>query len=293
MRRCTACDMAFESSAYTCPRCGNSPPALNGFVSFAPGLSDGSDSFPATAHEALDRLQDASFWFRARNALIRDLLNRFFPDAKSLLEVGCGTGYVLQGVQRLWPNIRLAGTELEVAGLSYARQRVGNQVELIQADARDLPFVDEFDVVASFDVLEHISEDEEVLGRMARVVRPGGGLLVSVPQHPWLWSKSDEIGLHKRRYRRPELAAKARAAGWEVLYQTSFLTLLLPAMILQRLGNSRRTNYDGVDELALPSWLDGALERVTNLERLLIRFGRLPVGGSRFVVARRPCREAA
>ena len=75
-------------------------------------------------------------------------------------------------------------------------------------DARRIPFEREFDVVGAFDVLEHIVEDEDVLGQMFKATRPGGGLLVTVPQHPFLWSASDEHAMHQRRYSRAELRRK-------------------------------------------------------------------------------------
>ena len=75
---------------------------------------------------------------------------------------------------------QLTGTELFQEGLSVARQRWPN-IRLMQADARALPFDSEFDLVAAFDVLEHIDDDTRALAELRTVVRPGGGLIVTVP----------------------------------------------------------------------------------------------------------------
>ena len=66
-------------------------------------------------------------------------------------------------------------------------------VQLYQLDGRRLPFEEEFDVVGAFDVLEHVDDDGLVLAQMHQATKPGGGIIVSVPQHPWLWSAVDEF----------------------------------------------------------------------------------------------------
>jgi len=243
---------------------------------------------PAGAHHRLDRLQERSFWFRGRNRLIQDLVLRFFPAAGTLLEVGCGSGFVLAGLRAVLPAAQLVGSEIYVHGLGYAAERVGPPCELLQIDARSIPYVAEFDVIGAFDVLEHIDEDEVVLKEIQRALKPGGGLMLTVPQHPWLWSKADEFACHRRRYRRHELADKLRQNGFVILRDTSFVSLLLPALLLQRLMASRSDGYDPERELALPGPIDRLFEATLDCERWLIRMGiDLPLGGSRVVVARK------
>ncbi|MCC6904213.1 MAG: class I SAM-dependent methyltransferase, partial [Anaerolineae bacterium] len=145
------------------------------------------------------RLEDGSFWFRNRNRLLIWALRKYFPEADNLLEVGCGTGYVLRGITGANPALRLAGSEIYDTGLGYARQRIPHAT-FYQMDARAIPFRDEFAVVGAFDVLEHIEEDQAVLRQMYQAVRPGGGIMLSVPQHPALWSEVDVYSRHVRRY---------------------------------------------------------------------------------------------
>ena len=106
-------------------------------------------------------------------------------------------------------------------------------------DARRIPFECEFDVVGAFDVLEHLVEDESALAQMFNAARPGGGLLVTVPQQRYLWSASDEYAMHQRRYSRAELRAKVESAGFQIERITSFNSLLLPLMILSRMQQKR------------------------------------------------------
>ncbi len=76
---------------------------------------------------------------------------------------------------------------------------------MLQFDACAIPYKAEFDVIGAFDVIEHIEEDTAALTQMYQALKPGGGLLITVPQHRFLWSAVDEMSYHKRRYHRNEL----------------------------------------------------------------------------------------
>jgi SAM-dependent methyltransferase len=247
----------------------------------------GLGGFDEESFDHLPEAEEGSFWFRSRNELILWALRRHFAEARSMLEVGCGTGFVLAGVRDAFPGMRLVGAELYEAGLEVAAKRVP-EAELLQMDARRIPFRNEFDVVGAFDVLEHIGEDEQVLAEIHAALRPGGGVLITVPQHPRLWSTVDEYSHHVRRYTRRELLAKVRDAGFEVVRWTSFVSLLLPVMALSRMRQRRQKTFDPMAEHRAPAFVDSALGWVLGAERALIRAGlALPVGGSLFVVAMR------
>jgi SAM-dependent methyltransferase len=216
-------------------------------------------------------------------------LKCYFPDAVSFLEIGCGTGYVLAGIKGAFPEMQLCGSEIYTTGLGFAAKRASNAL-LFQMDAREIPFKDEFDVIGAFDVLEHIDEDERVLQQLYRAVRPGGGIILTVPQHPFLWSQQDEAACHARRYRKHELKKKVEAAGFEVKMTTSFVSLLLPFMLLSRLRKRvPAEHYDPMMELKLGSRVNSVLESIMNIERALTQWGvRFPLGGSLLLVARKP-----
>jgi hypothetical protein len=142
-------------------------------------------------------------------------------------------------------------------------------------------------VVAALDVLEHVEHDEQVLAEATRALRPGGGLLVTVPQHPWLWSAADTFARHERRYRRADLVGKIEHAGLRVVRATSFVSFVLPLMMLSRLRGARAdATYKFEREFTLPRALDRTLEAVLALERELIKRGvSFRAGGSLLVVA--------
>ena len=255
----------------------------------------GAVAAPATAtHEGFDEqffalleeIEPRSFWFRSRNRIVAWALETYFPEARSLLEVGCGTGFVLAGLREAFPGLALTGGELFPSALEIARRRLPD-VSLLQMDGRAIPFRAAFDVVGAFDVLEHVAEDEAVLAEMFEAARPGGGLLLTVPQHPWLWSAFDDFARHERRYTRRELQEKVTRAGFRIRRATSFVSLLLPALWLSRLR--QRRSPDPATDFRAGVRLDRALERVMDAERALVARGlSFPAGGSLLVVAERP-----
>lgn len=286
MKLCCECSASFSARDWLCPACGNSPARREGFWSFAD--PQGGEGFNPDFFQGLAAVEENNFWFMARNRLLGDFVHKFFSHAGTFLEVGCGTGFVLSGLAEKFPGLNLTGSEYFVQGLPFAQQRVPSAT-LIQADACNLPFVDEFDLVGAFDVLEHIDEDDAALASIFRAVRPGGGLILTVPQHRWLWSAADELACHQRRYRRQELFDKLSAAGFVVAEATSFVTLLLPAMMLSRLFNRHTSDRDPLAELKLRPWLNQFFKLLMGIELTLIRKGvRWPCGGSLLIVATKP-----
>ena len=255
---------------------------------FAPELADTVSGFDPDFFDELAGLEAGYFWFVARNELIVGLVNKFFPQARRLLEIGCGTGAVLRelAASRQWE--RLVGSELHPAGLAHARRRLPPEVEFVQMDARDIPAVGVFDLTGAFDVIEHIADDEAVLRGLRAATQTGGGTIITVPQHPWLWSRADDLGHHQRRYRRGELEAKLLRNGFEVLFSSSYTALLLPLMAASRL---RRTggeqDEDIFHEFRLNRHVNSLLTSILRAEvRMALAGWRWPAGGSRVVAAR-------
>lgn len=287
MKRCPHCQTRFNSAQWTCPTCGVEPRRVDGHVLLAPALAEGGGGFHAEFFEQLAALEARNFWFRARNELLAWAVQKYAPRTQRFLEIGCGTGFVLAGMAQAFPAATLVGSEIFQAGLPFAARRVP-QAELIQMDARSIPYVDEFDLIGAFDVLEHIEEDMTVLGAMRDALKPGGSIIVTVPQHPWLWSATDDRACHVRRYTARELRDKVCRSGFKVTAETSFVSLLLPAMWVSRQakGKDNPAAGDELAELRLPRLLNVAFEIIMTAERHAIALGaRFPWGGSRLLIA--------
>jgi SAM-dependent methyltransferase len=237
----------------------------------------------------LHSAEAGNFWFEPRNRLIVGLLDKYFPRAEAFLEVGCGTGFVLSAVaaSRKWK--RLYGSELHSEGLEFAKGRLNGAATLTQMDARNIPPEIAVDAIGAFDVIEHIPEDEAVLAGIASALKPGGGLLITVPQHPWLWSHVDQVAHHVRRYTSKELREKVERAGFRVVFSGSYTFALMPLMILSRLtaAKDKGTNT-AANEFSLPRPINAVFRQILNLEVVLsLRGARFPIGGSRVMVAER------
>jgi SAM-dependent methyltransferase len=275
---------------WTCVVCGASPPAREGFALFCPDLADKLTGFDPAAFATLAKFEGHHFWFEMRNRLLLGLLRRHFPRAGSLLEIGCGNGNVLACLHGRGNWARVVGVELHLSGLRVARSRLPPEVELVQLEGTTVPATHVFDVIGAFDVLEHIEDDQAALREMHRALKPGGGAMIAVPQHPRLWSASDELAHHQRRYRRGELEQKLSAAGFEVVFSSSYIVLLLPMLIVNRfLPPRREKDRSALDrEMQLAPSVNSMLGAITSAEVALTLAGaRWPVGGSRIVVARR------
>jgi len=288
MKYCLACEYCFEGERWDCPHCGRRPISRNGLLCFINEPSVAGNGFKPEYFAKLARLEEGNFWFHARNHLIQWALGKYFPHAGSFFEVGCGTGFVLKGVRESRPNLRLAGSEIFSDGLAFARERLPG-VDLYQMDARQIPFEREFDVIGAFDVLEHIVEDDTVLQQMFRATRPGGGVLITVPQHRFLWSAIDEHSMHQRRYSRVELRTKVEQAGFRIQRVTSFISLLLPVLTYSRIRRNSSSDFQLWKELEIKRPLNAFLGTILAAERAMIKKGvSFPAGGSLLLIAKRP-----
>lgn len=290
MRICLKCTKPLPGTKWHCLDCGWMPEFQGEFPLLAPDLASGFPDYPPEAHGRRVHLEDHHFWFRYRNRIITSFLKRYFSQAHTFFEIGCGTGYVLSGISRAFPGLKLFGAEAYPSALAYAKARTRG-AEYAQMDAYRLPFFEEFDVIGAFDVLEHLSNDGAALKEMYRTVKPGGGLMLTVPQHSWLWSALDSAAGHKRRYSRKEIEHKVQSAGFKVLFMTSFVTLLLPFMVISRWAKARRFKGDRSkmqSEVNLPLALNSLFKFICSWETVMIRKKiSLPIGGSLLCVARK------
>lgn len=288
MKVCLECEESFDAPTWICPHCGHAPETYLDFLSFSPSLARVNDGWDPAYSQRLAERESSNFWFRARNSLIVWALKRYFPGAQSFLEVGCGTGFVLSGIHEAFPGLALSGSDGTCESLAFAREKCP-AADFFQIDARAIPFRDEFDLIGAFDVLEHIEEDLDALKQIHAALRPQGGLLVTVPQHEFLWSVADDFSYHKRRYSRAELLEKLDQAGFSVTRVTSFNAFLLPLMLLSRRRLPKLVeDFDPMSEYSSSRALNAILESVLRLEKELISFGvNFPLGGTLLAVAQR------
>jgi SAM-dependent methyltransferase len=246
--------------------------------------------------------EDRHFWFRGRNRVIAAAVRRAvagFSPGYRVLEVGCGTGYVLRMLERECRGAEVIGSELSDVGVEFARKRV--RCPVVRADVYNLPFPDPFHLVGMFDVLEHLEDDAGALRGLRAGTAPGGRLVLTVPAYMALWSHTDEAGGHYRRYTPRTLRRVLADAGWEAERVTPFMLPLAPVMwagrklaaVANRLRSRRQTGQQlAVNELRPVPVFNGVMGALLALEAPLVRWGRLPFGTSLLAVARNPAAAA-
>jgi SAM-dependent methyltransferase len=242
-----------------------------------------SRGFDPGFFENLFCMESEHFWFRSRNKLIAWAIEKYFPYGKTFFEIGCGTGFVLNGIRKT-TTLSLVASDVFFEALFFAEKRVKDAL-FLQMDACRIPYENEFDIIGAFDVLEHINDDIMALKEMHNALKREGGLILSVPQHPFLWSSFDEYSRHVRRYRASELEEKVTDVGFKVVRQISYVFLLLPLLMISRAKGSKNGTMNA---LRVGRRMNYILERVMDLERRLIRNGlSLPFGGSLLTICRK------
>ncbi len=195
---------------------------------------------------------------------------------------------VINAAEFTFPGLTTIGLEFYSEGLNFARQRNPGG-HFVRGDARSLPFTGSVNIAGCFDVLEHIREDSNVLSQIQNALTDNGILLITVPQHRWLWSATDEAAGHVRRYTKAEIHQKVLDAGFLIERSTSFVSLLLPIMALSRLFAPRnKGSHDTYREFAIPKILNICFGLILRLERFAITKGlNFPIGGTRLIVGKK------
>jgi SAM-dependent methyltransferase len=250
-------------------------------------------SYDPAFFDLISGIEDKHFWFRSRNSIISSLVRQITREMEPgylVLEVGCGTGKVLNGLQEVCSDGVVIGMDLFFEGLKHARKRTS--CHLVRGDVQSLPFAKKFNLIGLFDVLEHLPDDMKVLADIHSLLTEDGLLILTVPAHPSLWSNFDESSHHCRRYKLDELKNKLILNGYHVRYLTYYMASILPFVWLERrlkrLIDTRSANDQASDELRIVpvvnelfTWL------LTQEARLIIARKRIPFGTSLIAIARK------
>lgn len=229
--------------------------------------------------------EERQWWYAGMRAISAALLDKHMARGSQarILDAGCGTG---NNLAHFKGRGRAVGVDLSEDALRFCRTRA---VHAARASVLALPFgAGAFDLVTSFDVLYHrwVSDDRAAVAELARVLAPGGLLLVRVPALKMLWGAHDDAVLSRHRYTRAEVASLLRSAGLEVLELTYANTLLFPVLLLRRTLD-RAMSRHGSDVSFMPAPIETAFLSLLRLEARMVRHVRLPVGASVLAVGRK------
>jgi len=237
----------------------------------------------APLFQRMVEVEDRHWWFRGRRRVVARALEALaLPDGATILDLGCGTGGNLAMLAR-FGHLSACEADEGARGMAVARQVVPVEAGALPDQLSYPP--SSFDLVVMTDVLEHVEQDRPALVSVARLLRPGGRLVLTVPALPWLWTARDEAHYHFRRYTRATLAAALHAGGFGIERLAYYNMLLFPAMVGQRMV-ARAGGRPYEDDLGLPpAWINRLLEEALAAEWPLVRRGLTPVGASLLAIA--------
>lgn len=220
---------------------------------------------------------EGSWWYRGRAAAVRAAAARVaWRPAKSSLDFGAGFGGMHDTLAAL--SEQVYAFEPDAAAAQSCRGRGYAEV----FENTDTALGRTYDMIALFDVLEHIERDVAFLIRARDALAPGRYLAITVPAFPFLWSAHDVNHHHFRRYTKTTLRAALESSGFSVEYMSYWNTaLFIPAALMRLLGRT------GEGSLAMPRALNAIFYAIVRTEAALMRASPLPLGTGLVAIARK------
>jgi SAM-dependent methyltransferase len=240
--------------------------------------------------ELTARAEPSHFWFHGLRAYVVPVILEIVDGRRDLriLDCGCGTGYNMQTL--LEPYGRTFGFDLDEDSMWRAR-RTGRPI--VRANIQQIPFPSEsFDLATSFDVIQSVPDDRRALREMARILRPGGHVVLNVTALDILRGDHSDVWGELRRYNPARAVQLLSDTGFEVVRISFLFASLLPLMLVVRKaqGVFRAVREPkGDSDLTVPApAINGALTWLVRREAALARRVRMPFGSSLLIVGRKP-----
>lgn len=241
-------------------------------------------------HTLTAAAEPTHFWFRGFRAYLAREIRCLAGGRRDLciLDGGCGTGYNLRVL--LAPHGRAFGFDLHADSIRRARA-AGRP--LVRANLEQIPFASgTFDLATSFDVVQSVPDDKAALRELARVLRPGGHLVLNVTALDFMRGDHSDVWGELRRYTPARMTRLLEQAGLEPVRLAFLFASLLPLMLAVRMGQRMLRAWRlprGDDDLVVPpAPINAVLTAIVKGEAALARRVPMPFGSSLMVVAKKP-----
>ena len=231
------------------------------------------------------------WYLRSRHRFVARLASRALKQAggASVLDAGCGTGGLTGFLEAEGIQV-ITGCDAEAEAIAHGKAQ-GRLKNAVVADVCRLPFDDNaFDLVVCSEVLEHVPDHQAGLREILRVSR--GPVLITVPAHPYLWTDSDQLLHHQRRYTRAQLSDVILSGDATIERLAPFgaipgLMILLFKLLKPRGSKPCENQKPLASRVAWPNWLNAILYAASNAELALAASGCFPWGHAWWALIRK------
>jgi SAM-dependent methyltransferase len=241
----------------------------------------------AVAYAVEAAVEQSHWWFVGRRRLFARRIERLAiaRDAR-VLDLGTSTGTNLRMLRDIGMT-NVVGLDLSDEAIRFCREKGLGKVH--KGDITAIPFPDRsFDMVLATDIIEHVDADEKALEEVARILKPGGRAIITVPAFTALWGPQDDLAFHKRRYRMVPLVAKAERAGLRVRDKFYFNFLLFaPIYIARRILSVIPNRVRSENEINGPL-MNRILTAIFEADLRAAPYLQPPFGVSIFLLVERP-----
>ena len=228
-------------------------------------------------------LEKEHWFFRVRRNIFLYFIKKNVQSDSRIFDFGCGSGYLVGELQRRGFNAW--GMDFEKEAIDYGINSGVNNLALGTGDKINHPDAS-FDLVTAFDVLEHIDNEKPVVDELARILKPGGKMIITVPAYMWLWGVQDEVSHHFRRYTLGSLMEVfKKVAELKIIRKTYYVTLLFLPIAIVRLFSrwfnikNRQSDFNITNPI-----LDPIFYLISGLELQALKLIDYPFGVSILII---------
>jgi len=224
-------------------------------------------------------LEKKHWFFKARKNILAHFIKQYSRPNSRIFDFGCGSGYLVGELQK--GGYDSYGMDFEKTAVDYGLSSGIKNLTVGTGEKTEYSN-ESFDMVISFDVLEHIEKDSAAVGELVRILKTNGKILITVPAFMWLWGVQDEVSHHFRRYTIKSLTEVFKSfPEIQIVRKTYFNTFLFPVIAAVRLISrwlnikNRESDFELNNDL-----INNLLYYIFNLESYFLRFTNFPFGVS-------------